>query len=290
MKILIAGAHGQLGTQLCRQVEGLGWPFMAVDRDALDIADRSAVRAAVRAYMPDAVVNAAAYTAVDKAETEIEPAFSVNRDGPENLAVACADLGIPLVHISTDYVFDGRKQGAYTEDDAMVPLGVYGRSKAEGEMAVRHLCPKHLILRTSWVFSAHGHNFVRTMLRLGSEREELGVVDDQFGKPTSASEIARLILFTLSQAEGRWGTYHLAQPEVTSWHGFAQAIFVEAERLGWPLRVKQVNPISTEEYPTPARRPANSELNCGKLEASFGVRIRPWKESLGEVIEELRHG
>jgi len=238
-------------------------------------------------FQPDAVINAAAYTAVDRAESEVEAAFAVNRDGPANLARACERAGISLIHISTDYVFDGSKQGAYVEGDPVSPLGVYGESKLAGEEAVRTLCPKHLILRTSWVFSAHGNNFVKTMLRLGAEREELGVVADQFGKPTSAAEIARLILDTLPDTEGKWGTYHLAQPDAVSWHGFAEAIFDAAKRQGIVMKVEQVQPISTADYPTPARRPANSELDCRLLKSVFGVTIRGWRESLAEVIGEL---
>ncbi|MDX8403771.1 MAG: dTDP-4-dehydrorhamnose reductase, partial [Mariprofundaceae bacterium] len=183
MKLLITGAKGQLGTELVRL--GSAHELLAVDYDELDITDSNAVTNCINDFKPDAVVNAAAYTAVDRAESDVDAGFAVNRDGPANLAGACERAGISLVHVSTDYVFDGSKQEAYVEDDAVSPLGVYGKSKLEGEVAVRTLCGKHLILRTSWVFSAHGNNFVKTMLRLGAEREELGVVADQFGKPTS---------------------------------------------------------------------------------------------------------
>ena len=285
MKLLITGAKGQLGTELVRL--GSTHELLAVDRDELDITDYYAVMNCINDFQPDAVINAAAYTAVDRAESEVEAAFAVNRDGPANLARACERAGISLIHISTDYVFDGSKQGAYVEGDPVSPLGVYGESKLAGEEAVRTLCPKHLILRTSWVFSAHGNNFVKTMLRLGAEREELGVVADQFGKPTSAAEIARLILDTLPDTEGKWGTYHLAQPDAVSWHGFAEAIFDAAKRQGIVMKVEQVQPISTADYPTPARRPANSELDCRLLKSVFGVTIRGWRESLAEVIGEL---
>lgn len=288
MKVLIAGAYGQVGRALQRQASQLGWQAMAVDRDDLDITDADAVSAMVRSYAPEVAINAAAYTAVDKAETEQDLAYAINRDGPANLAVACADLGIPLVHYSTDYVFDGSKRGAYVEDDPVAPLGVYGESKLAGEDAVRTGCPNHLILRTSWVFSPHGHNFVKTMLRLAGVREELGIVADQFGKPTSAAEIARVTMAILSRGDISWGTFHLAQPEVTNWHGFAEAVFAEARAQGVALKVHRVNPITTADYPTPAKRPANSELNCDKLAAEFGVAIRPWRESLAEVIKELK--
>lgn len=288
MKIFITGANGQVGTELTRQATDLGWQVMAVDRDQLDIADANAVERLVSEFTPDVVINAAAYTAVDRAESEKDAAYAVNRDGPANLAGACEALGIPLIHYSTDYVFDGSKADAYVEEDSVAPLGVYGESKLAGENAVLDGCTKHLILRTSWVFSAHGGNFVKTMLRLGAEREELGVVADQFGKPTSAAEIARVTLELLSNKTQVWGIYHLAQPVVTSWHGFAKTVFGEASEQGMDLMIKQVNPIMTSDYPTPARRPTNSELNCEKLESVFGVSIRPWRESLAEVIKELK--
>lgn len=265
-----------------------GREMVGTDVGELDIIDVNSVRAMISTVRPDVVINAAAYTAVDRAETDCEATFAVNRDGPVNIAMVCESIGIPLVHYSTDYVFDGSKQGAYVEDDLMAPLGVYGESKQAGEEAVRNICEKHLIFRTSWVFSAHGNNFVKTMLRLGADREELGVVTDQFGKPTSAAEIARLTLEILASGSGQWGTYHLAQPQVTSWYGFARAIFDGACDQGMDLKIADVKAITTSDYPTPAKRPANSALNCDKLGSVFGVVIRPWRESLSEVIEELK--
>jgi len=285
VKILITGAKGQLGTELVRL--GADHELRAVDYDELDITDANAVMHCIHHFQPDAVINAAAYTAVDRAESDAAAAFAVNRDGPANLASACEQAGIPLVHVSTDYVFDGSKPEAYVESDAVSPLGVYGQSKLAGEEAVQRLCRQHLVLRTSWVFSAHGNNFVKTMLRLGADREELGIVADQFGKPTSAAEIARLILEVLSAAKGKWGTYHLAQPEAVSWYGFAEAIFDVAQRQDIALKVARINRLKTAEYPTPARRPANSELDCRLFESAFGVTIRGWRESLAEVIREL---
>ena len=289
MKLLITGSHGQVGTELTRQSQELGWDVKAVSHKELEITDLEAVRACVISFEPDAVINAAAYTAVDRAESDVDGAFAVNRSGPENLARVCGEFDIPLVHYSTDYVFDGSKVGAYLESDRISPLGVYGESKLAGEKAVVGTCSKYLILRTSWVFSAHGNNFVKTMLRLGSEREELGVVADQYGKPASAAEIARLTLEMLPKANDHWGVYHLAQPEAVNWHRFAQAIFDEAARQGMALQVKRVNAITTADYPTPAKRPANSELDCTKIEKTFGVMIRPWQESLAEVIKELNN-
>jgi len=287
MRLLITGCEGQVGTELTRQSRALGWTAKAVDRDGLDIVDPEAANKAVRALMPDVVINAAAYTAVDKAEADCAAAFAVNRDGPKNLAAACADLDIPLIHYSTDYVFDGSKSDAYVESDPVAPLGVYGESKLAGEQAVGEFCSKHLILRTSWVFSSHGNNFVKTMLRLGAERQELGVVADQLGKPSSAAEIARLTLEILPRAKGNWGIYHLAQPEVTSWHGFAEAIFDEARSQGVLLEIGKVRPIGTAEYPTPAKRPVNSELHCDKLGTVFGVSIKPWRKSLADTVSEI---
>lgn len=289
MKIFITGAQGQVGLELQRQVEQRGWKALAVDRDDLDITDAESVAAAIRSYAPEVVINAAAYTAVDKAESEPEMAFAVNRDGPAHLAKACEKAGIPLVHYSTDYVFDGGKAHAYIEDDPTSPLGVYGASKLAGEQVVSSVCTRHLILRTSWVFSAHGHNFVKSMLSLGKEREQLRVVADQRGKPTAAAELTRLTCEVLPQMEGRWGIYHAAQSPVTTWHGFAEAIFGEARRQGLGLKVTDVQGITSAEYPTSARRPANSELNCTRLEATFGVAIRPWHASLAEVVGELQH-
>jgi len=290
MKLLITGAQGQVGMALQHQAAALGWQVLAVDRDLLDITDTAAVQAKVSEFGPDAVINAAAYTAVDRAESEEKEAFAANRDGPAYLARACEAAAIPLVHYSTDYVFDGSKQGGYVESDTTSPLGVYGRSKLAGEEAVRQGCSRHLILRSSWVFSAHGQNFVKTMLRLGAEREELAVVADQHGKPTAAAEIARLTLALLAAGSEKWGTYHLAQPQATSWHGFAEEIFAEARRQGVALKVGDVRAITTAEYPTPARRPTNSELDCARVEAAFGITIRPWQHSLAEVIAELRCG
>lgn len=289
MKLLIAGGKGQVGTELQRQAKQLDWPIMAIDKGDLDITDGAAVSGLIREYHPDAVINAAAYTAVDKAESEIDEAYAVNRDGPANLATSCEALGIPLVHYSTDYVFDGTKDGAYAEGDPVAPLGVYGASKLAGEQAVHNGCTRHLILRTSWVFSAHGHNFVKSMLRFGRECEKLQVVADQHGKPTSAAELARLTLEILPHGEGRWGLYHVAQPQAVTWHDFAEAIFDEARRQGMEMKVSEVLAITTAEYPASTKRPANSELNCELLESTFDLTVRSWRESLAEVIRELKH-
>lgn len=287
MRILVTGAAGQVGSELCRQGLANGFQVIAADRESLDISDTSSVRQFVTSATPDVVFNAAAWTAVDEAESRQTEAFQVNRDGPANIASACEDYSIPIVHYSTDYVFDGTKASAYVEDDPPGPIGAYGRSKLAGEEAVRARNEKHLILRSSWVFSARRNNFVKTMLKLGSERAEIRVVADQIGKPTSAATIAEISLAIISDAEGAWGTYHLAQPEAVSWHEFATAVFEEAARHGVELAVEDVVAVSTDDYPTAAKRPENSVLDCNKLENSFNVVIQDWHDSLDSVIGDL---
>jgi dTDP-4-dehydrorhamnose reductase len=239
------------------------------------------------------VVNAAGYTAVDQAESEPELAFAVNRDGPSYLAIACGKAGIPLVHISTDYVFDGQKQGAYLETDPVSPLGVYGKSKAAGERAVREHLPEHVIIRTSWVYGIHGHNFVKTMLRVGREKEVVQVVADQYGCPTYAADLAETILRIAARVlEGRqihWGTYHYCGQGVTSWHAFAEAIFDLARKYG-PLKVKQIEAVTTADYPTAAQRPANSVLDCSLFKSHFDFAPKPWYESLARMIDQVLSG
>lgn len=288
MKLLVLGAAGQIGGELCR----IGWParyqLTAVDRAEVDITQQEAVIAAVARERPDVIINAAAYTAVDRAESEPDAAWAVNAAGPGHLAAACKPAGIPLIHISTDYVFDGSKPGPYFEDDPVNPLGVYGRSKEAGDRAIREALSEHVILRTAWVYSAHGHNFVRTMLRLASERPVLRVVADQIGSPTSAADAARAIAAIvprIAAGEASWGTYHFAGAGAVSWHGFAEAIFDLA--APWRGRPPRVEAITTAEYPTPARRPANSVLDCCRIAAVFGIEPRPWREALAEVIGEL---
>lgn len=290
MRVLIPGANGQVGRELVARAAQHDIEAMGLTRADLDLNDAKAVRAVVQAHQPDAVVNAAAYTAVDRAESEPDLAFAVNRDGPAALAAACADLGIPLVHFSTDYVFDGAKPEPYVEGDPAAPLGVYGQSKWEGEEAVRAALDRHLILRVSWVFSRHGGNFVKTMLRLGREREALRIVADQHGGPTPASAIADAALVTLRQASERnddWGTYHFCGAPFTTWHGFAEAIFAEARRHE-PLAVRDVAPIPASAYPTPAARPANSRMEAARLAHTFGIAPADWRAVLAEVIAALQ--
>jgi dTDP-4-dehydrorhamnose reductase len=288
MRIIVIGARGQVGWELNRRATLLGHDVLAWDVAELDITAAAAVDQALDASGADVAINAAAYTAVDKAEQEPERAFAVNRDGPAHLAAACARSNIPLLHISTDYVFDGRKAVPYNEDDPPAPLGVYGWSKQEGDEAVRRLWSRHLILRVSWVFGAHGHNFVKTILRLAREREELRVVADQWGCPTYAGDIADVLLELVGRmaeidARDAWDTYHYCGEPATTWHGFASAI-IEQARARESLQVRAVTAITTADYPTPTARPANSVLDSTRLTARFGIRPRPWREGLEAML------
>jgi dTDP-4-dehydrorhamnose reductase len=286
-RLLVTGASGQLGRELCGRAAGQGFAVAAFPRAELDVGDAAAVGHAVAGA--DVVVNAAAYTAVDRAEEERDLAFRVNADGPRHLARACAARGVPLVHVSTDYVFDGEKRGAYVEDDAVGPVNVYGASKEAGERAVREELDRHVILRTSWVYSAHGRNFVRTMLQFAAEREELKVVADQHGSPTSAGDLAEAVLAVVQSLEagrGGHGTFHFAGSGATTWHGFAEAVMELCLPLG--QRRPELVPIPAAAFPRPARRPANSVLDCRRIEATFGIAPRPWRDAVAEVGRELR--
>ena len=287
MKIFITGCYGQVGRKLMHLAKEFECDAIGFDFDALDITDQAAVQNMVHQHKPDVVINAAAYTAVDMAEVDVDKAKVVNATAVGYLASACVETNIPFVHISTDYVFDGSKTGSYTESDVVSPLGIYGETKLAGELAVQQICEQYYILRTSWVFSEHGGNFVKTMLQLGAEREELSIVADQYGKPTSAHEIARIIYLMLTSQKKSWGLYHIAQPESTTWFGFAESIFSEAKKQGIKLKVSILNAIKTEDYPTPAKRPANSELNCSKLEDTFRINLKPWTDSLSDVMKKL---
>ncbi len=289
MQTLIIGTSGQLATELHRQTDGV----QLHPPKKIDVADESAVRALLDEARPWLVINASAYTAVDRAEQERERAFAVNADGPRYLARWCAANGASLIHVSTDYVFDGTKAAAYVEDDAVGPLNVYGESKLAGEIAIREELPQHLILRTSWVFSAHGQNFVKTMRRLAAERDELRVIADQHGRPTSAADLAGALWrlrreHLLGGAPVAWGTYHLANGEATTWHGFAEAI-VELEARHTSRR-PVVTAIPATDYPTPAKRPANSVLDTERFETTFGFGLRPFRLALRDVIDQLQAG
>jgi dTDP-4-dehydrorhamnose reductase len=288
MKLLVAGSSGQLAHALVRRSRRFaGAAVVALGRPELDLVDPASISRALASTRPDVVINAAAYTAVDKAESDAAAAFALNRDGAAALAAAAAVAGCPIIHLSTDYVFDGSKSGAYAENDATNPMGVYGRSKLEGEAAVAAANARHVILRTAWIYGAHGHNFLKTMLRLARERAELRVVADQRGNPTYAPHLADAILaMTVKIDTGQpWGIYHATASGETTWHGFASAIIAAAKPLGVPQG--NVRAITTADYPTPARRPANSCLDCGKLERMFGQRLPPWEQGLTECIAEL---
>jgi dTDP-4-dehydrorhamnose reductase len=284
-RLLVFGGTGPVGRALIEEASGTPSEAIGLSHDEANICDAAVVAEAIRSYAPTSVVNAAAYTAVDKAESEPDLACCVNRDGARVVAAASAAAEIPLIHLSTDYVFDGRSKVPYTETDHVAPLGVYGRSKEEGERAVRESAPKHVILRTSWIYSPYGTNFVRTMLRLGSEHAELQVVDDQTGCPTSASDIATAIVAITKKAEGEnfddWGTYHFAGPDSVTWYGFAQLIFEQA------AKTPKLSAISSAEYRSPAPRPAYSVLDTKKLGRTFGIRPRPLRESLAECLKTL---
>ena len=288
--LAIIGSNGQLGWELVRKGKARGLKILALDYPEIDISDPASIDACFDSTKIELVINAAAYTAVDRAESEPEVAFAVNREGPAHLADRCRKRGIPLIHVSTDYVFDGTKPGAYIEEDPVAPLGVYGQSKAAGEAEVRNRLPEHVILRTAWLCGVHGHNFVKTLLKLGRERETLKVVSDQLGCPTFAADLAEAILDVVKQAEKNqsvnWGTYHYCGAGKTTWHGFATAIFEVAGQYE-KFAVKNVVPISTAEYPTPVKRPANSVLDCSKIKKNFGIQPRPWRESLAEMIDRL---
>ncbi|CAO3383390.1 dTDP-4-dehydrorhamnose reductase [Azospirillum argentinense] len=293
MKILILGTSGQVGTELMRAAWPLGTDLVGLARPDVDMARPETVEAAVARHAPDLVVNATAYTAVDKAEGDRDTAFAVNRDGPGRLAAACASRGAALIHISTDYVFDGTKSAPYTEDDPVAPLGVYGASKEAGEAAVRAALPRHVILRTSWVYAAHGANFVKTMLRFGREREEMRVVADQYGAPTAAFDIAaaivaiagRIVAGSGTGGAVPWGTYHFTGTGETTWHGFAERVFQRLETATG--RRPRLSAITTADYPTPARRPANSRLDCTRIRTAFGIGAPRWEDSLDRVLDEL---
>jgi dTDP-4-dehydrorhamnose reductase len=286
--ILLFGGGGQLGQELARMASARGTPLAALSRAQADIADRAAIDTAIVQHRPSLVVNAAAYTKVDLAESEPDATRRGNEVGPANLAAACANADIPLIHISTDYVFDGAKAGAYVETDPIAPQGEYGRSKAAGEAAVRAALARHVILRTAWVYGEFGGNFLKTMLRLAATREELRVVADQRGCPTSTRDLADAILRVapaLIAGNAAWGTYHYAGSGVTTWHGFASRIVAAQAPLTG--RTPRVTAIATAEYPTPARRPANSELACGKFARAFGFAGRPWEEECDAAVRAV---
>jgi len=290
MTILVTGAKGQVGRELINKGMLSGWKMVGIDLQEVDITDAAAVSKYLGPMDLEIVVNAAAFTAVDAAETEVEAAFAVNRDGAANLADICAEKKIPLIHISTDYVYDGMKKGAYLESDMVSPQGVYARSKAQGDAAVVDRLKAHIILRTAWVYSVHGHNFVKTMLRLFREKESVSVVEDQYGSPTNASDIAEAILHIIGHIqrnkETQWGVYHYTGQGKTNWYGFAKKVYELATPLD-TFSLRELKPIPSSAYPTPARRPANSVLDCTKIQEMFGITSAPWEESLRGMLSSL---
>ena len=289
MKLLLLGGNGQVGRELRRSLLPLGELVVATrdggDADAAADFDAPASLAAlIEQTAPEVVVNAAAYTAVDKAETDAAAAFRINAEAPAAIAQACVDTGALLVHYSTDYVFDGNATRPYREDDATAPLGVYGASKLAGEQAIRASGARHAILRTAWVYAAHGRNFLLTMLRLANERDELRVVADQIGAPTPAAWIADATAEIVRRGVMASGTWHLVADGETSWHGFAEAIVDEAHALGLIARKPRVVAIPTADYPTPARRPAYSVLDTTRLQRDFGVAPPDWRDGLRRTL------
>jgi dTDP-4-dehydrorhamnose reductase len=288
--ILVAGREGQLARCLQDLAARRNLSLAAIGRPDLDVEDVGSIERTVTMVEPLAIINAAAYTAVDRAEAEPSRAYAVNRDGAGHLAAVAVRRGIPLVHVSTDYVFDGRKPCSYRENDVPAPLNVYGRSKLEGELAVRKTHPQAVVVRSSWIYSPYGHNFVRTILRLSEYQSPVRVVDDQRGTPTSASDLAAAILEMVRQLTSgnrgeNAGTYHLAGQGEATWHSFAGSIFAGLASRG--RRVPLLQAITTEQYSTRTPRPANSCLDSSKAESVFGIRLAAWQESLEECLDQL---
>ncbi|RZL29491.1 MAG: dTDP-4-dehydrorhamnose reductase [Sphingomonas sp.] len=291
--ILVTGGRGQLGLELARAALPAGWRVVALDRTGIDLEDPAAIAAKVASGndgMPwAAVINGAAYTAVDKAESDVVTAWRVNALAPAAFGEACVKAGIPLVQVSTDYVFAGDQENAWEVDDPVGPLSVYGASKLGGELAVRTSGARHAIVRTAWVVSPHGQNFIKTMLRLATDRDQLNVVGDQRGSPTSASDLAHALLtMAIRLAEDPTvlsGTFHFSNAGAVSWAGFAAEIFRQSAQRGGPTAT--VEPITTAAYPTPARRPANSLLSHAAIGAAYGIIPRPWTDALSDILDQL---
>jgi len=292
-KILITGKNGQVGFELQRALAPLG-EIIAVDRSECDLADLDALRAFIVRMQPDVIVNPAAYTAVDKAESDRDGAFLINRDAVRVLGEEAARLKALVIHYSTDYVFDGKKEGSYSEEDSPAPKSVYGASKLAGELALALANPRHLILRTSWVVGAHGGNFAKTMLRLAGERDSLSVVADQHGAPTSAALLADVTAHLVRdylhvQGELAFGTYHVTGGGETTWYDYAKFVIAEAIAAGKAMKVHSdaITPLATAAYPTPAQRPANSRLNTTYFQATFGLNLPHWQQSVRHVLQQI---
>ena len=290
MKILITGGRGQLGRELFQECQTRDFDVQAPSHHQMDITDIKAVKNFIDLHQPSCVINAAAYTQVDKAESEKSLAFAVNKTGCRNLAQICAKNEIPLVQVSTDYVFDGQKNAPYHESDPISPIGVYGCSKAAGETEVRSNLKEHIILRTSWLYGVYGRNFVKTMLKMTETKERIRVVSDQYGSPTSAGDLSKTILAMVDkwrqQSVMAWGTYHYCGQGIVSWHEFAETI-IELARCYGKVKTNRVESITTADYPTKARRPAFSALDCNLIKKNFGINPKPWRESLKSTIQRL---
>ncbi len=289
MKILLTGAKGQVGQEVVELASQLACEIVACSKAELDITDPGQLESVVQARQPTLVINAAAYTAVDKAEQEIDKAYAINRDGVQNLALVCKAHDLPLIHLSTDYVFDGEKASAYVEEDPRAPLNVYGASKAEGELLLQKEWEKHVIVRTSWVFGKQGPNFVKTILRLAMKQPELRVVCDQKGCPTAAADLAGALLKLaqqITQGQAHWGIFHYCGDQETTWYEFAQRIVYHGKDY-FPLKLEKLHPIVSADYPTPAKRPKNSVLNRKKIEKECGLAPSAWEPALVRMIQHI---
>lgn len=288
MKILLTGSQGQVGQAIVEKAQEFNIHLIACDRKMLDITDMANIQDIIKTYSPDYIINSAAYTAVDKAESEPEKAFAVNSLGAENLAKISAQYNVPLIHLSTDYIFDGEKASPYIESDKANPIGIYAKSKWAGEEAVRKYCKNHIILRISWVFGEYGNNFVKTMLRLMKERETLQIVSDQTGCPTYTGDIADVILkmITTPDLAQSYGTYHYTNIPSTNWFEFAKAIYTEASKFDI-LQTKLIKPINTADYPTPAKRPKNSVLNTALFQKVFKISLQSWQKGLEKTLKKI---
>ncbi|OEE68109.1 dTDP-4-dehydrorhamnose reductase [Enterovibrio norvegicus FF-33] len=290
MRVLITGCYGQVGYCLTEQLTNKEkTTVLALDKELLDITNKDAVKAAVEEFQPTIIINAAAHTAVDKAEEEVELSYAINRDGPKYLAQAAEGVGAAILHISTDYVFEGNKESEYEESDIPNPQGVYGESKLAGEIAVIEACAQHIILRTAWVFGERGNNFVKTMLRLGADRDALGIVGDQFGGPTYAGDIAKTLIqiaMRITQGDAlEYGVYHYSGLPHVSWYEFAEAIFNTAVEQAVITKKPSLSSITTAHYPSRAKRPTNSRLSTQKITSALSIDASDWKEALKNLEE-----
>ena len=293
MKVLITGADGQLGRELVRLGQRVDLEVHSFSRQQLDITNKNQIEQIFPRISPSVVINAAAYTQVDRAENESDLAYAVNKDGPAYLARYCDDNHLTLIHISTDYVFDGTKGRPYQESDPIAPLGVYGQSKAQGETAIRSILPNHIIVRTSWLYGVYGNNFVKTILKRATEETTLRVVSDQFGSPTSAADLANAVLMIARKISASekidWGTYHYCCKGITTWHALAEKI-IELATPYAALKARHVEAITTAEWPTPAKRPPYSVLDCSRLKSRFGIEPEAWQQSLKRTIARIFSG